>query len=189
MSPVSCSEKHGTMPLHILVDVALGIGLAIYVLIRFLNGEPAFVGFFCDDRSLAYPYKDDTISSAILMSAGLIVPLCLVVVTEALKNWPGFSTVLVHILKAFSLFFFGFLVNQIFIDGIKQAVGRPRPNFFDVCRPDFNQINCSRRFITEYTCTNTDVDPKLLREIQLSFRPAMQLSPFCCRLLCDIPSE
>lgn len=54
------------------------------------------------------------------------------------------------------VFLFGCAVSQSFTDIAKVSVGRMRPHFLDVCRPDFSTINCSLGYITNYTCTGDD---------------------------------
>jgi hypothetical protein len=39
---------------------------------------------------------------------------------------------------------FGFTMIELVIQGAKPAIGRLRPNFFDVCKPDFTKIDCDK---------------------------------------------
>ena len=52
--------------------------VCVPVLVFFLWVTPYTQGFFCDDRSLQYPYRPDTISTPILMIAGLGIPISMV---------------------------------------------------------------------------------------------------------------
>lgn len=54
--------------------------------------------------------------------------------------------------KQVGVFIFGCAISQSFTDIAKVSVGRLRPHFLDVCKPDFSTINCSLGYITEYTC-------------------------------------
>lgn len=54
--------------------------------------------------------------------------------------------------KQVGLFIFGCAVSQSFTDIAKVSVGRMRPHFLDVCKPDYSKINCSLGYITNYTC-------------------------------------
>lgn len=56
------------------------------------------------------------------------------------------------------VFLFGCAVSQSVTDIAKVSVGRMRPHFLDVCRPDFSVINCSAGYITNYVCTGDDSD-------------------------------
>ena len=39
----------------------------------------------------------------------------------------------------------------------KKMLGRLRPHFMNVCKPDMSKVNCSDGYITNYVCTGTDV--------------------------------
>lgn len=56
------------------------------------------------------------------------------------------------------VFLFGCAVSQSFTDIAKVSVGRMRPHFLDVCKPDYSTIDCSLGYITNYTCTGEDSD-------------------------------
>lgn len=62
-------------------------------------------------------------------------------------------------------FAIGLLITLVVTDVGKIVVGRLRPNFLDVCNPDFSQFNCTDqfgnpRYVTEYVCRGNkhDVD-------------------------------
>ncbi|XP_070700885.1 uncharacterized protein [Pempheris klunzingeri] len=54
--------------------------------------------------------------------------------------------------KQVGVFIFGCAISQSFTDIAKVSVGRMRPHFLDVCKPDFSTINCSLGYITDYQC-------------------------------------
>lgn len=69
---------------RIIVDaVCLAIVLAAYIsvpsLFRHLDGGDGghvpFRGFFCDDPSIRYPYRDSSISSTLVGAIGLLAPV------------------------------------------------------------------------------------------------------------------
>lgn len=64
------------------------------------------------------------------------------------------------------VFLFGCAVSQSFTDIAKVSVGRMRPHFLDVCKPDFSTINCSLGYITNYTCTGEESDVQEARFVQ-----------------------
>jgi hypothetical protein len=61
-------------------------------------------------------------------------------------------------------YFIGLLINLIITDTAKIVVGRLRPNFIDICKPDFSQFNCTDVYgnpvyVTNYVCTG---DPSMV---------------------------
>ncbi len=65
-----------------------------------------------------------------------------------------------NLIKYAILFMFGTFITQITFDVTKNAVGRLRPHFFDICKPDFEMANCTDGYldfyVTEDFCTGTD---------------------------------
>ena len=71
---------------------------------------------------------------------------------------------LVRILHQLRWYFTGLIITLILTDTGKVVVGRLRPNFIDVCKPDFSRINCTDAFgnpayITDYVCMG---DPEMI---------------------------
>ncbi|CAG7817757.1 unnamed protein product, partial [Allacma fusca] len=63
--------------------------------------------------------------------------------------------------RSFVDFLFGCVCSQLITDVGKYTIGRLRPNFIDVCRPNIDLRNCSqygRTYMTNYVCTNSDTD-------------------------------
>lgn len=79
-------------------------------------------------------------------------------------NW-SLSCVVLQI----GVFLFGCAVSQSFTDIAKVSVGRMRPHFLDVCKPNFSTINCSLGYITNYTCTGEDSEVQEARFVTLFF--------------------
>jgi len=55
------------------------------------------------------------------------------------------------------MFGFGALITNLFTDMGKATVGRLRPYFITICKPNNTLLNCSQGYITEDICTG---DPK-----------------------------
>lgn len=142
---------------------------------------PFHRGFFCDDESIMYPYHESTISTTLVVAVGLIVPTFFMIVCERFSTrqrkceyicvignkkkyvppWIGrlYSTV--------GIFVFGAVVTKLLTDVAKYTVGRLRPHFIDVCRPDPATYNCSQGYIIKFTCAGTDKE--LIEDARLSF--------------------
>lgn len=141
------------------------IGL-MYVYMR-----PTHKGFFCDDKSLSYPYREDTIAPVYMYLVVCLTPLIMITATEWL-NWQvlqkpiGEGTQLSTTIRAFTIFLFGITLNQFFVDIPKYFVAELRPNFLDVCRPNYTSCD---GFVTDYVCTNKNVSKDSIRDTMMSF--------------------
>jgi hypothetical protein len=73
--------------------------------------------------------------------------------------------------KIIGIFLFGAACSQLTTDIAKYTIGRLRPHFFDICRPN---IDCSlmenkHRYHESFICTNPHSDAYKLKEVRLSF--------------------
>ncbi|MGH0127176.1 UNVERIFIED_CONTAM: hypothetical protein FKN15_071585 [Acipenser sinensis] len=68
--------------------------------------------------------------------------------------------------KQIGVFIFGCAISQSFTDIAKVSVGRMRPHFLAVCKPDFTTINCSLGYIDNYSCLG---DESKIQEARKSF--------------------
>ncbi|KAM8850406.1 phospholipid phosphatase 3-like isoform 1-T1 [Spinachia spinachia] len=123
--------------------------------------QPYHRGFYCDDESIMYPAKHgDTISDGVLSAAGILITILSIVIGESYRIYflnEGSKSFVVNpyvsaLYKQVGVFIFGCAVSQSFTDIAKVSVGRMRPHFLDVCKPDFSTINCSLGYITNYQC-------------------------------------
>ncbi|WAR23814.1 WUN-like protein [Mya arenaria] len=150
--------------LAIVVDVTL-----------FLIGTPFERGFLCDDPTLSLPFRPETVSTSVLIIAGSCVSILVVLLVELLNaadrkcRHPCKSTKRLGLcIRGFSIFLVGFELQQLVVEFVKTQLGLLRPNFFDVCRPQFNQSLCPG-YISEYTCTGSEHGPDEIRDSRLSF--------------------
>ncbi|XP_064106641.1 phospholipid phosphatase 1-like isoform X3 [Macrobrachium nipponense] len=153
--------------------------VAIPILVLFLVGKPYERGFNCDDQSLRYPYKDSTVHTLVLYFVGTGLPAFTISLLEWSRTrresvgkpvkvfgrnlhswfWAAYCSV--------GTFLFGCACSQLTTDIAKYTVGRLRPHFVDICKPDWSQINCSEIYVQHIPCTNTD--EHRLKEARLSF--------------------
>ncbi|KAM6901186.1 phospholipid phosphatase 1 isoform 2-T2 [Lycodopsis pacificus] len=158
----------------VLLDVACLILAGIPFVILTLQHSPFRRGFFCNDDSIKYPLKEDTISYQLL--GGVMIPVtiltmifgeCLSVYLKLIKSKSSFGSHIACVYKAIGTFLFGAAMSQSLTDIAKYSIGRLRPHFLDVCRPDWKSINCSSgAYIEEFTCNG---DEKMVNEGRLSF--------------------
>ncbi|XP_074545961.1 phospholipid phosphatase 1 isoform X2 [Halichoeres trimaculatus] len=158
----------------VLLDIACLVLVGLPFAILTLRHSPFRRGFYCNDDSIKYPYKEDTISHQLL--GGVMIPVtiitmifgeCLLVYLKRIKSKSSFGSYVASVYKAVGTFLFGAAMSQSLTDIAKYSIGRLRPHFLDVCKPDWTKINCSSgAYIEDFTCTG---DATMANEGRLSF--------------------
>ncbi|KAG1700918.1 putative phosphatidate phosphatase [Nymphon striatum] len=163
-----------------LAQVQHPVGLAI--LIFHLSATPFQRGFFCNDDSIKYPYHDSTITSLQLYFIGALINiLCMIIfegyiykcsnlhlqlsansITCSRKILP----LLFQLYKVIVVFALTCCTSQTLTDIGKYTIGRLRPHFLDVCKPDLQSVNCST-YVVHFDCHGTD--SHRIRDSRLSF--------------------
>uniref|UniRef100_A0A1I7TTB0 AcidPPc domain-containing protein n=1 Tax=Caenorhabditis tropicalis TaxID=1561998 RepID=A0A1I7TTB0_9PELO len=140
-------------------------------------------GFFCDDDSIRYEYRKDTITTIQLMLYNLVLNAVTVLFVEYYRmqkieltiNNPRYRwrnshlhALFVRLLTYFGYSQIGFVMNVALNIATKHVVGRLRPHFLDVCKleTDICATGDSHKYITNYTCTGS---PELILEARKSF--------------------
>lgn len=171
-----------TVAVHFVCLCAVGIP----VLILFLAGKPFKRGFFCDDESLRYPYRDSTVTSPMLYAYGILIPITVMVVLEGtrarmrvhetvitskklLLRWPV-PPALQVLYVMICVFLMGAATSQLITDIAKYTIGRLRPHFFDLCQPLNLKALCSKpyTYVENFTCGGNATEHQL-KELRLSF--------------------
>ncbi|WAR23796.1 WUN-like protein [Mya arenaria] len=161
--------------LAVIIDVILYMIVGIPVLFLFLRGTPVERGFLCDDPTLSLPYRPETVSTSVLIIAGLSVSIGVVLLVELLnaaerKCHRPFQAAdeLGFCVRGYGVFLVGFQLQQLIVEFVKNQLGSLRPNFLDVCQPQFNRSLCPG-YINEYTCTENEYGADELRDSRQSF--------------------
>ncbi|XP_071437698.1 phospholipid phosphatase 1 isoform X1 [Pithys albifrons albifrons] len=157
--------------LDVLCVLLAGLPLGVLNLAKI---KPYQRGFFCNDDSIKYPFHDSTITSTVLYTVGFTLPIFSIILGESLSvfynNVHSNSFVrnnyIATIYKAIGTFIFGAAASQSLTDIAKYSIGRLRPHFLAVCRPDWARINCSLGYIENFTCHG---DKAAINEGRLSF--------------------
>ncbi|XP_061473965.1 phospholipid phosphatase 1 isoform X1 [Rhineura floridana] len=157
--------------LDVICVILAGLPLAVLNLAKI---KPYQRGFFCNDDSIKYPFHDSTITSTVLYTVGFTVPVCSIILGEALSVYynrlhsSSFvrNNYIASIYKAIGTFIFGAAISQSLTDIAKYSIGRLRPHFLDICKPDWPQINCSAGYIEIFKCLG---DKAKVNEGRLSF--------------------
>ncbi|AWP15432.1 putative lipid phosphate phosphohydrolase 1 [Scophthalmus maximus] len=157
----------------VLLDIACLILAGLLFVILNVQHKPFHRGFFCNDDSIKYPDKEETISYQLL--AGVMIPVviltmilgeCLSVYLNRIKSKSPYGSYVASVYKAIGTFLFGAAMSQSLTDIAKYSIGRLRPHFLDVCKPAW-KLNCSSgAYIEDFTCTG---DPTKVNEGRLSF--------------------
>ncbi|XP_041103211.1 phospholipid phosphatase 1-like isoform X2 [Polyodon spathula] len=164
----------GTAVPFIVLDIVCVVLAGLPFAILTPRHNPFKRGFFCNDESIKYPLKEDTISYELL--GGIMIPFTLIVmiVGECLsvhyKRLQSNSSVrnnyVACLYKAIGTFVFGAAMSQSLTDIGKYSIGRLRPHFLDVCKPNWAEINCKAGYIENFTCTG---EKGIVNEARLSF--------------------
>ncbi|XP_073953315.1 putative phosphatidate phosphatase [Choristoneura fumiferana] len=165
----------------VVVDGFLIAGLTISMFACKLLWPPFQRGFFCNDETLMFPYHNDTVTVPMLRVVGLGVPLLAMLICEwALLRREHDDTRVLGVripmwvrglYCAATSFALGVLFVELTTDIAKKTIGRPRPHFFEICRPS---VDCSSpewhsRYIqsSDYTCTGEHTER--FQDIRVSF--------------------
>ncbi|XP_033118908.1 phospholipid phosphatase 1-like [Anneissia japonica] len=192
-------EKPGSLKLSykIPLDVLVTILLVLPAAILNLSAKPYQRGFYCDDHSIRYPYKPDTISTTVLILVGGLIPIITIIICErilfiqyqshegtritkyqyeAQRLSPNFQVngYFVALYKYIGGFIVGGCINQTLTDCSKFIIGRLRPHFLSVCAIDYMQY-CPQGFgtfmyIENATCVGDgSVGESKILDARLSF--------------------
>lgn len=158
----------------ILLDIGCLVLVGLPFVILTPQHNPFKRGFFCNDESIRYPLKDDTISYQLL--GGVMIPFTLIVIVcgeclsvylSRIKNQSMGARYVACVYKAVGSYVFGAAASQSLTDIAKYSIGRLRPNFLAVCKPSWDKINCnSGGYIENFTCAG---EPFQVDESRLSF--------------------
>ncbi|CAF1052227.1 unnamed protein product [Rotaria sordida] len=161
----------------------------IYIFIK-----PVRRGFFCDDTSIQYPFRPDTIPMWILAIYGGLGPIIIFCCVEIWVIRPfhcgrgrgGHNLkqrqidYVKTIFHTVFLFILGIAVCFLITEVGKRTIGRLRPYYLTVCNPVWKNLTCTKsvetasgfviipQYIMDHNC-NTSVSEHDLREARLSF--------------------
>ncbi|GAB1607578.1 phospholipid phosphatase 1-like [Argonauta hians] len=164
----------------IVSDLCCIMIVAIPCIILGVVGKPFQRGFFCDDESIKYPYRESTIPTSVLVVVGTSLNIVVMIIGESVaqkntrqyvclvgKYKRNIPTLVGRLYSKIGVYVFGAMSTYLLTDLAKYSIGRLRPHFLDVCRPDKSTYNCSSGYITSFTCTNTNA--ALIKDSRLSF--------------------
>lgn len=140
--------------------------------------QPFRRGFFCDDESIRYPFKDSTVPSTVLFAAAVGMTSLVIVTVESFRlKFAGKFTLkkLAAIcLPLLIIALFGAGFNIFITDVSKYTIGRLRPHFLNVCNVSLAELCPSEKmheriYVQNYTCQGEEQLDKSAKETRLSF--------------------
>uniref|UniRef100_A0A8C5IQ27 Phospholipid phosphatase 2 n=3 Tax=Passerellidae TaxID=1729112 RepID=A0A8C5IQ27_JUNHY len=157
----------------VALDVlCLAVASLPFIILTLVN-SPYKRGFYCNDDSIRYPYKADTITHGLM--AGVTISCTVIIIssgeaylvyTERLYSKSEYNNYLAALYKVVGTFLFGGAISQSLTDLAKYMIGRLRPNFLAVCNPDWSKVNCSIYVQLENVCQG---ESRNVTESRLSF--------------------
>ncbi|XP_044739692.1 phospholipid phosphatase 1-like [Chrysoperla carnea] len=138
-------------------------------------------GFFCNDPKISYKYTGDTITTPLLLSITILLPIVFFYICELVVYIPlnsshrnsnnnknnyltrsnyGLKPILINkcgkqTMLRYREYMIGLALLTVVVEVGKTIFGEPRPHFLDTCQPDA-AVNCtldSNQYINDYKCT------------------------------------
>lgn len=137
-----------------VVDLAVIIIVFVILAMVYFLVEPKILYFTCNDSDIFYPYASDTVQLWVVGVYGTIGPIFFILLVE-LKNTflnkksskqarsSRFKEFAICSFHAVSLFILGLAITLLLTEIGKRWIGRLRPHFMDVCKPNYALINCT----------------------------------------------
>ncbi|KAI2650358.1 Phospholipid phosphatase 2 [Labeo rohita] len=104
--------------------------------------QPYEQSIHCQDESISYPLKPDTITHVTLAIVTITCTIIIIssgeaylVYSKTIHSNSTFNQYVAAIYKVLGAFLFGGAVSQSLTDLAKYTIGRPRPHFLTVCAP------------------------------------------------------
>ncbi|XP_068176313.1 phospholipid phosphatase 2b [Antennarius striatus] len=141
--------------LYVVMDVLCVLVAALPFIVMNIIFKPYERGVYCDDESIMYPIKPDTITHGLLAAVTISCTVVIISTGEAylvyskkIYSNSEFNQYVAALYKVVGTFLFGAAVSQSLTDLAKFTIGRPRPHFMAVCAPKvcvgyMQKINCT----------------------------------------------
>ncbi|XP_047231684.1 phospholipid phosphatase 2b isoform X1 [Girardinichthys multiradiatus] len=154
--------------LFVAMDVVCVLVASLPSIILTIRFKPYQRGIYCDDESIMYPIKPDTITHSMMAAVTICCSVVIICSGEAylvykkmIYSNSGFNQYVAALYKVVGTFLFGATVSQSLTDIAKFTIGRPRPSFMAICAPKV----CTG-YMLELNCTGQLHD---VAESRLSF--------------------
>ncbi len=161
--------------------ICFALVLFLWLLIKWLC-EPFHRGFWCDDQTIRYPFKDSSNASLFLVIWCFLLPAITIIVFETIRvkktitfsdkeNLMRWKYLIWKVYKKLSVFYFAAISLLLITTVIKYTTGRLRPDFIYLCQPD---IDCNKEdnqflYVENYTCINDNKNADQISDARMSF--------------------
>ncbi|XP_063705566.1 putative phosphatidate phosphatase [Culicoides brevitarsis] len=168
-------QSHPSAKMRVFKDILFLLFLAfpmiLYKILQLVINRRHHGGFFCDDPTLQFPYKESTISETTVVLQTLLVPIFSIILVEYYHNKGNDAScdkttkkvnVTNLLYTRIAHYIFGYIACCSFMWLPKYFDGNLRPHFLDVCRPvmpdgsDCSDTRNHGKFILDYECGNPD---------------------------------
>jgi len=172
--------------------------------------KPYHRGFFCDDQNLKHPFSEQTVPIGQCVIIWAVCSVSLIILVEILRSAAerrarqeagrskpiqGSKTpwIAVELYRHFGFFTLGALSTLLFTEMAKYTIGRLRPHFLTICKPDYSDELCKGEggYLKFVEGDETEVckglvenggttTPEMLHEARLSFLSGHSSFSFFC---------
>lgn len=114
-------------------------------------------GFYCDDPTISFPFRGDTISLTSLLVVSIFGPLLVIVFVEALRENSFAQIRWMTVWLWYKEYLIVMCLVLLVTEAGKVVFGEHRPHFIATCVPDTSKSCESGSFVDDFKCTNNDV--------------------------------
>ena len=148
-------------------SISFCVVLLMFFYLKYVQ-KPYETGFYCSDQTIALPFKNSTVTNRVLMLIALVLPLIFFLITEIVRtiymkrkivSQSTSSSLYLrnkykirisknkiielpeqigNIFINYYNYLFGLIICANLTNIGKHSIGRLRPNFLDICKPDKN---------------------------------------------------
>ena len=210
MSSPKCGHVSSKAGLELVGMLLLAVPLG-YIYVFTGHHQPFHRGFYCDDKTIKHPYKEETITLGQALAIWFSLAIFFILFVETLRAvaeqgkrrakltaWkvkvPWIAT---ELYRQFGYFGLGALGCLVFTEISKYSIGRLRPHYLSVCQPAMTDNLCKdqygfNRYVTEdekIICQGLswgNATTKQLHEARLSFMSGHTSFSFYCAVFLTV---
>ena len=102
-------------------------------------------GLVCSDASIALPYRPSRFPALWIAIYSLASPLTVIILSELLTSRRSSCRMMCDVVASYFIVMLGSLAKYGITLMAKATWGKLRPHFLDVCKPQWEHVNCTDR--------------------------------------------